>query len=692
MRSVNWDSLGGAPAAERRRELFGILQEAASEIQFADSDENPRLLEVVPRMAALLEREPTLQDFWEPFSSLARAVGLWNYIPPSLADDRERLLAEFMSQGDELDCVTLHRKQAQALKTLLDGENLILSAPTSFGKSLLIDAAIASGRFNRIAIVVPTIALLDETRRRLARRFGSSFDVIMHHSEAASGERVIFLGTQERLINRRDIGKLDLLVVDEFYKLDPTRRDERSPTLNAAVYRLLRRAKQFFFLGPNIEKVLTEERPHWKFTFLNTKFATVAVDTFDMRERGNKFSALRAEVYRSVNWPALVFASSPDRANELAGWLSNRERWIGKGHEMADWLSANYGSGWGVVGAVRKGIAVHHGRIPRAVASHFVRMFNQNALPIMICTSTLIEGVNTAAKSVFVYDKNIENRPYDFFTFSNIRGRAGRLGEHHVGSVYLFASPPPHESVDVAAPLFNDYDNASSDFTVHVEDDDLSVEAQHRVADLVAALGLDREELRRFSSIGMTDLLELKKAVADELRLSSRLVWSGWPEWGNLLSCCRVICAVKRPRKFGTFSAKQLAWYLHKLRTSKSMREFHTDYNETFRGDHKNFDNIFKFLRACEYSLPEYFSAIELFLKKIGRQPNYGHALHGLTRWWRADALKNLEERGVPIQISERFHVQGDDVRRLNARLVAAAKRGNERLTPFEREWILQAQ
>jgi hypothetical protein len=692
MRKIDWKSLAAEHVDKQRALIFSILQEAASEIQLSEDDEDSELLEIVPRLAGILENQPALHDLWEPFSALARAVGLWNYIPLATADDRERLLAESMSQDEDLDHVTLHRKQAAALKTLLDGKNLILSAPTSFGKSLLIDAAIASGRFERIAIVVPTIALLDETRRRLARRFGSKFDILMHHSEASTEERVIFLGTQERLINRKDIGKLDLLVVDEFYKLDPSRKDDRSPTLNAAVYKLIKRSKQFFFLGPNIENVLTEEHPHWKFEFLSTKFATVAVDTFDMTSRGSKFPALQAELYRAPNWPALVFASSPDRANELASWLSNRERWIGKGGDMADWLSVNFGSGWGICRAVRKGIAVHHGRVPRAVASHFVRMFNQEALPIMICTSTLIEGVNTAAKSVFIYDKAIENRPYDFFTFSNIRGRAGRLGEHHVGNVYLFASPPPQDAVDVAAPLFNDYDDAPSDFAIHVEDEDLSARAQDKMEAVMASLGLEREELRRFSSVGVIDLAKLKVAISEELKISSRLVWSGWPDWGNLLSCCRVICAVKNPRKFGTASAKQLAWYLHRLRINKSMHAFHAEYSEGFQGDFKNFDQIFKFLRACEYSLPEYFAAIEMFLKKMGRQPNYGIAVHGLPRWWRADALKNLEERGIPIQIGERFYEPGDDVRRLNRRLVSAAQRDDERLTPFERDWVLQAQ
>ena len=38
----------------------------------------------------------------------------------------------------------------------------------------------------------------------------------MHQSEPSTDKPTIFLGTQERLIHRKDIGLLDLTVVDEF--------------------------------------------------------------------------------------------------------------------------------------------------------------------------------------------------------------------------------------------------------------------------------------------------------------------------------------------------------------------------------------------------------------------------------------------------------------------------------------------
>jgi primosomal protein N' len=252
----NWQELGSLNGDALKSELFRVFQNASLEIQTGDGDD-PELLSTVPRMAELLERRPELASFTEILSALARATGLWNYIDKADADARDSLVAE-IATIKELNDITLHREQIAALNILLSGKNLILSAPTSFGKSLLIDAMLLSGKYRRVAIVLPTIALLDEFRRRLLTRFGERFDIIMHHSEASDRENVIFLGTQERILLRDDLKNLDLVVVDEFYKLDPNRKDERAITLNAAVYKLLRRAKQFFFLGPNIETVIVD--------------------------------------------------------------------------------------------------------------------------------------------------------------------------------------------------------------------------------------------------------------------------------------------------------------------------------------------------------------------------------------------------------------------------------------------------
>ncbi|MCV0387889.1 MAG: DEAD/DEAH box helicase [Nitrobacter sp.] len=683
-----WHDIEHLEESALKSRVFSILQDAARDIQRLDVDD-PRVLNVVPRLAGLLETRPELASFREVFSSLARAVGLWNYIDKETADYRDAMVADAVT-AEELN-VTFHREQIAALNTLLSGKNLVLSAPTSFGKSLLIDALLATGRYRRVAIVLPTIALLDEFRRRIERRFGSRFALIMYASQEAPPEgNVIFLGTQERLINRKDLGRIDLAVVDEFYKLDPTRQDDRSSTLNAAVYQLLRRSNQFFFLGPNIETVRYSADNRWKFEFLHTRFSTVAVDTFDLTRIRNKEERLTEELKKKGNWPALVFISSPDRANQLATALTE-DRSFAEVSDMSDWMDENFGEGWELSESVASGVAVHHGRIPRSLASHFVRMFNNGTLPILICTSTLIEGVNTAAKSVLIYDKQIARKDYDFFTFSNIRGRAGRLGEHHVGAVYLFHAPPDQESIEVEPPLFGDLDEAPDELVVHISDEDSSPAISDRVSELARTMELTPEELRFASSVGLEDAVALKQLTQAASRQGARIHWNGSPHYKDILAVCRIICEVRRPNEFGVFSFAQLAVYITNLRSHDTLRGFFRWHSGSYRGKPGAQDNVFRFLRSCEYGLPQLFSVVELFAKRIRATTNYGLLIAGMPRWFRSEVLKNLDEQGVPVQISERFLIRNDTIETLRARLIKEARSRRDTLTPFEKKWILDA-
>ena len=164
-----WSQIANLPGGELKARIFSLLQEASVEIQRDDSDE-PTLLTVIPRLADLIAKRSELEFFTEAFSALARSVGLWNYIDKDHAGARDQLVAEAVT-SEELGGLTFHREQVSALNTLLAGRNLVLSAPTSFGKSILIDALLASNKYRRIAIVLPTIALLDEFRRRIYGRF-----------------------------------------------------------------------------------------------------------------------------------------------------------------------------------------------------------------------------------------------------------------------------------------------------------------------------------------------------------------------------------------------------------------------------------------------------------------------------------------------------------------------------------------
>ena len=124
------------------------------------------------------------------------------------------------------DDLVFHSEQAMVYERLLAGENVVLSAPTSFGKSLVIDAILAAKNFCNVAIIVPTLALMDESRRRLSH-LGDRYKIITHGTQRAAA-RNLWVMTQERFLEMGVPSNLDFFVVDEFYKLDPAHSDERS--------------------------------------------------------------------------------------------------------------------------------------------------------------------------------------------------------------------------------------------------------------------------------------------------------------------------------------------------------------------------------------------------------------------------------------------------------------------------------
>jgi replicative superfamily II helicase len=168
-----------------------------------------------------LEHRAAFGAAGQVLDAVVREVGLFPYLELdalSLADQ----IAYECHRPEHLEERVLHAPQAAVYRRLLAGESVVLSAPTSFGKSLIIDAVVASARYKNIVVIVPTIALIDETRRRFAR-FQGVYKVITHAFQKP-GERNVYVMTQERLLESK-IDHVDFFVIDEFYKLSPSGAD-----------------------------------------------------------------------------------------------------------------------------------------------------------------------------------------------------------------------------------------------------------------------------------------------------------------------------------------------------------------------------------------------------------------------------------------------------------------------------------
>jgi hypothetical protein len=230
-------------------DAFSLLRSVSSYVNTDDCSDIAR--EMVLRA---LDQASFFAPYQEILDSLARAVGLFPYINQESLSLRDSIAYEYHRPLNMPPELVFHREQAQVYQRLMAGDSVVLSAPTSFGKSRIVDAMIASERFTNIAVIVPTLALIDETRRRLSA-FSGLYKVITHASQVP-GSKNIFVLTAERAIAHEHMPEIDFFVIDEFYKLDPSdREDQRAITLSQAFYRLRKGGAQFSLLGPNIESV-----------------------------------------------------------------------------------------------------------------------------------------------------------------------------------------------------------------------------------------------------------------------------------------------------------------------------------------------------------------------------------------------------------------------------------------------------
>ena len=89
------------------------------------------------------------------------------------------------------------------------------------------------------------------------------------------------------------------------------------------------------------------------------------------------------------------------------------------------------------------GILHHYGGLHRSIAQIVVKLFEDvSDADVLVATSSLIEGVNTSAENVILWDNKSGVPKLNSFTCRNIAGRAGRMFRHFVGNVYNLEQPP----------------------------------------------------------------------------------------------------------------------------------------------------------------------------------------------------------------------------------------------------------
>ena len=542
-----------------RLEAFNILRNIACLV--ANPEQETIAHEMVLRA---LEHREHFEPYKQVLDSLVRSVGLFPYLAPDALSFRDAVAYEFHRPANMGEEFVFHREQAEVYRRLLDGDSVILSAPTSFGKSKIIDAIIATGKFRNLVVVVPTLALIDETRRRLAL-FSDRYKIVTHLSQRPADAN-IFVFTAERAVAYDQFPVIEFFVIDEFYKLNAMSEDQRrTVALNHAFYKLRKFGAQFYLLGPSVQRIPTGVEAAFKCYFYPTKFTTVASEQIPVPGSGDDIGRL-INLCRNLEDPTLIFCRSPARVNGVAHALLAEGIGVSAPelHSAARWAGQNYHQDWIFGKSLAQGIGIHHGKLPRALAQYVVRMFNELKLQFLVCTSTLIEGVNTKAKNCIIFDNKIALEQIDYFTFNNIKGRSGRMFEHFVGNVYLFNEPPTELLPFVDFPLLTQDEDTPDSLLVQMEVEDLVPLSQERMREYREQTVLPLSVLRENSSIDPDAQIRLARHLLDAPNYWSNILsWRTSPTGPQLEAVCNLIWSflVQATRsRGGVFSARQLAF------------------------------------------------------------------------------------------------------------------------------------
>lgn len=359
--------------------------------------------------------------------------------------------------------ISLHPEQMRVLNLIKDYNGLIFSAPTSFGKTFVVFEYIVREKPNNIVLIVPTLALVDEYKQKIIKKYKESFSDYKIYTNIDSElnydfeRKNLFILTHDRVVNE-DLNSvfpmIDFLVIDEVYKLKIDINDDRVLILNLAYKFLMEKSKKYLLLAPFLKEVKNIDKIKNKPKFFSSDFSPVVNNVIERRISNEKdrYSETVKVVNELDGTKRLIYFPTVYSLNkflsnqwELYTTIKPNENL----QEFINWASNEIHEEWSVVKALKNGILVHHGQLPLGIRMLQLDLFDnrESGYDIMLCTSTLLEGVNTACENIIITKPARNKTEFDAFDFFNLVGRTGRLFQYYLGNAYYIRADSDREYV-----------------------------------------------------------------------------------------------------------------------------------------------------------------------------------------------------------------------------------------------------
>jgi hypothetical protein len=366
-----------------------------------------------------------------------------------------------------------------------EGRNLAVAAPTSAGKSFVLQGHLArvfdEDDDHLVVYLVPTRALIAQVSRDFGDMFAGTamapeIVTVPLDADQPLQRRSILVMTQERvqlmLLNHPDLSA-DVVMVDEAHSIADR---GRGILLQWVIDDLLRRNPdaQLLFASPgirnlemfgrvfgltNVEAIASKE-PTVAQNFLIARVLSPSRGEFSISnvEPGGEESlvgefaigqTLSSKKDRLVHIsaalgkgaPSIVYANGAAEAENIALQLHELmadSESTPRREALAQLATLSVHPSYVLAQTVRRGVAFHYSNMPTQLRQAVEDAFGDCTVDFLVCTSTLLQGVNLPAKNVFMCRPEKGSRhPLEGTDFWNLAGRAGRLRREFQGNIFL---------------------------------------------------------------------------------------------------------------------------------------------------------------------------------------------------------------------------------------------------------------
>ena len=367
---------------------------------------------------------------------------------------------------------------------------------------------------------------------------------------------------------------------------------------------------------------------------------------------------------------------------------------------------------WDFLNALQNQVGIHNGKFPKYFQREIMRLFNDGAMSTLFCTSTIVEGVNTNAKTVVVYNNPSGKTPEGKrFLLLNINGRAGRYLHHFIGNI-VFINFNTLKIIDCAGISldFKPYNPALSLSKIdleNIDDDDLSNENRQRKVQLnfdtellpdsvfIQNRLIERKKQERILKCILkyiNDFRDIETASIEKFLTDGYFdrILKIWAEVGEIKQT-----QVDAIKYFSIKYANESYQGVLKYQFARNpTRDVHKFVNDSYRKVFKNVKD------TIEYQLPRIISLFESLIIRAFEiesiHTQRGIDLSSIIRFFEIGASTplgvDMAEKGVPIVTVKKIDKLKWGADDLNGQRYRLRKRGSRLGASFDRYEVLHIQ